>query len=108
MMRIILSCTIGLLIAGTGFGQTKTTKPATLKTATSTAVKAVANPLKNSKDSASYALGIRIAQNLENQGLGKLNVAILQRALADQLQKKKVRKNSVEFFLGFLILFFHH
>ena len=90
MMRIILSCTIGLLIAGTGFGQTKTTKPATLKTATSTAVKAVANPLKNSKDSASYALGIRIAQNLENQGLGKLNVAILQRALADQLQKKKV------------------
>lgn len=89
MMRIILSCTIGLLLTGAGYGQTKTVKPAAPKTAAGT-TKSVVNPLKNSKDSASYALGIRIGQNLENQGLGKINVAILQRALSDQLQKKKI------------------
>jgi FKBP-type peptidyl-prolyl cis-trans isomerase FklB len=90
MMRIIFSCTIGLLIAGAGYGQTKTVKPAATKAVTTSAVKAMPNPLKNGKDSASYALGVRIAQNLESQGLGKLNVAILQRALADQLGKKKI------------------
>ncbi|TDO26484.1 FKBP-type peptidyl-prolyl cis-trans isomerase FklB [Sediminibacterium goheungense] len=87
MMRIILSCTIGMLFMGAAYAQTKTVKPAAPKAGVS---QAVTNPLKNSKDSASYALGIRIAQNLENQGLGKINIAILQRALADQLQKKKV------------------
>lgn len=90
MMRIILSCSIGLLFTGASYGQAKTAKPAAPKTATSGATKSVVNPLKNSKDSASYALGIRIAQNLENQGLGKINIAMLQRALSDQLQKKQV------------------
>ena len=89
MMRIIFSYSVLLLMAGTTYGQTKTVKPAAPKTGNATAVKAVPNPLKNSTDSASYALGIRIAQNLENQGLGKLNIGILQRALADQFQKKK-------------------
>ncbi len=86
MMRIFFSCMIGLLMVSAGYSQTKTVKPAAPKTG---AVKTMTNPLKNGKDSASYALGIRIAQNLENQGLGKLNVAILQKALADQLGKKK-------------------
>lgn len=89
MMRIIFSCLVAFVVAGTTYGQTKTTKPAAPKT-TKAPVKTVVNPLKNSKDSASYALGIRIAQNLENQGMGNLNVAILQRALSDQLQKKKI------------------
>ena len=44
---------------------------------------------KNSNDSASYALGIRVAQNLKMQGFGDVNVALLQRAMGDVLQNKK-------------------
>ena len=81
---------MGMLFIGTTYAQTKKVKPVAAKTVVKGAIKTVANPLKSSKDSASYALGIRIAQNLENQGMGKLNVAILQRALSDQLQKKSL------------------
>lgn len=50
----------------------------------------VANILKNESDSASYALGVRIAQNLKSQNLEPLNLAVLQRAMADVLQAKKL------------------
>ncbi|MBH2004881.1 MAG: FKBP-type peptidyl-prolyl cis-trans isomerase [Sphingobacteriia bacterium] len=70
--------------------QSKTTKPAAKP-----AGKAIAKPattaivLKNSADSASYALGMRIAQNLKSQGLDPLNLAVFQKGMTDALQGKK-------------------
>ena len=84
------------------------TKPATASTATkSTTVKAatssatnttkIATKLaqaissyKNNIDSASYALGARIAQTLKTQGFDKLDMAIFQKAMNDVLQNKKL------------------
>lgn len=77
------------MVTTTTFGQAKTTKAAPVKTLAKPVAKAPVSLLKNTKDSASYALGIRIAQNLEAQGLGTVNVAMLQRAMNDQFQKKK-------------------
>lgn len=78
--------------------QTKTQTKAKTKTQTKTN-KPVANPipkkivastiLKNATDSASYALGMRIAQNLKSQGLDPLNLAIFQKGMLDALQAKK-------------------
>lgn len=89
MMRFLFSCAIGVFVTTTAFGQAKTTKATPVKTLAKPVAKAPVSLLKNTKDSASYALGIRIAQNLEAQGLGTVNVAMLQRAMNDQFQKKK-------------------
>ncbi len=45
---------------------------------------------KTNGDSASYALGVRIAQNIKSQGFEGLNQSILQRAMNDVLQGKKL------------------
>ena len=47
------------------------------------------NPFTNNRDSASYSLGVRIAQNLKGQGFEAINVALLQKAIADVLGNKK-------------------
>jgi FKBP-type peptidyl-prolyl cis-trans isomerase FklB len=44
---------------------------------------------KSSVDSASYALGMRIAQNLKSQGLSPINSALFQKGMTDALQAKK-------------------
>jgi FKBP-type peptidyl-prolyl cis-trans isomerase FklB len=44
---------------------------------------------KTLADSASYALGIRIAQSFKSQGLDPINITILQKGLQDALQSKK-------------------
>ena len=44
--------------------------------------------IKNATDSASYALGVRIAQNMKAQGFDKLNMAVFQKAINDVLQNK--------------------
>lgn len=70
------------------FAQVK--KPvATVKKAPAKAT-ATVNPFKGSTDSASYALGVRIAQNLKNSGFDKLNLSMVQKAMADVLQNKKI------------------
>ena len=46
------------------------------------AVNAVGSSLKNTKDSASYALGYRIAQSLKGQGLQDVNVALFNKGMA--------------------------
>jgi FKBP-type peptidyl-prolyl cis-trans isomerase FklB len=46
-------------------------------------------PFKNLADSASYALGMRIAQSFKSQGLDPINMSILQKGMADALQSKK-------------------
>lgn len=44
---------------------------------------------KSAADSASYALGLRIAQNLKAQGLDPLNMQLFQKGMQDALQAKK-------------------
>jgi FKBP-type peptidyl-prolyl cis-trans isomerase FklB len=75
------------LLATAGFSQAK--KPATAtKPAAKSAV--AANPFKNNVDSTSYALGIRIGQSLKQQGFDNINMALFQKALADQRANKTV------------------
>ncbi|MGL4359724.1 MAG: FKBP-type peptidyl-prolyl cis-trans isomerase [Sediminibacterium sp.] len=57
-------------------------KPGIKNTAPSIAFKTLA-------DSASYALGLRIAQSFKSQGLDPINLNILQKGMQDALQSKK-------------------
>lgn len=66
-------------------------KPATKPTVTTKpATKAVVNPFKNAVDSASYALGARIAQNIKAQGLDGINQVLFQKAVNDVLKGNKL------------------
>src|SRR5476651_2700312 len=49
---------------------------------------AITNPLKSNRDSASYAIGIGIARNLQSQNLDSINIAMLYKGLNDALHKK--------------------
>jgi FKBP-type peptidyl-prolyl cis-trans isomerase FklB len=69
---------------------TTTAKPTTKKPASVSQKPSTQPPLviKNATDSASYALGVRIAQNMKAQGFDKLNMAIFEKAVNDVLQNK--------------------
>lgn len=82
MKKIILFVSAALCMTHV-FAQVK-------KSTTVTKPAVAANPFKNNTDSASYALGVRIAQNLKGSGFDKVNLSQLQKALADVLQNKKV------------------
>ncbi len=75
----IISCSLSLMVLAQA-------KPAAKPVAKTTAPAMV---FKNTADSASYALGVRIAQNLKSQGLSPLNSAAFQKGMADALQSKK-------------------
>ncbi len=90
--------TISLLMGFSVMAQT-TKKPAapaskpvsaTKKPTTSSQKPSTQPPLviKNATDSASYALGVRIAQNMKAQGFDKLNMAVFEKAMNDVLQNK--------------------
>lgn len=74
--------TAGMLAA---HAQTKPTKKA--KTANPTAV--TVNPMKNLNDSFSYAAGLSIAKSMQQQGVTKLNGALLQQAISDVMNNSK-------------------
>ncbi len=69
--------------------QTKTTKTVAAKPA-ATATKPVVNPLKNSTDSFSYALGMNVANNLKQQGIEQITYVSMQKAMEDVFKKKAV------------------
>lgn len=92
-MRIFSLCTIAMLVSMISYSQTKTAAKPVVKSPVKTPAKtttASLNPLKNNKDSAGYALGVRILQNLKTQGLDAVNLAMLQRAMNDVVQNKKL------------------
>jgi FKBP-type peptidyl-prolyl cis-trans isomerase FklB len=62
-----------------------------VKTATKPVAKVAATAaiFKSSADSASYALGVRIAQNLKSQGLDPLVAAMFQKGITDGFAGKK-------------------
>ncbi|MDE3251562.1 MAG: FKBP-type peptidyl-prolyl cis-trans isomerase [Bacteroidota bacterium] len=66
---------------------TTVAKPAAKK---AIAKPAVTNLLKTKEDSVSYSIGLRIAQNLESQGLEKINLELLKKAMNDVKLKKPV------------------
>lgn len=88
-MRILFLCaaSLGFTVAT---AQNKTTAKPAIKSPAKTSVATTANSLKNSKDSAGYALGVRLLQDLQSQGLDGVNLAMMQKAMNDVLQKKKL------------------
>lgn len=59
----------------------------------SVAVKKASIPVnlcKDNRDSASYSIGVRIAQNLKSQGFESINLNLLQKAFSDVLQSKSL------------------
>lgn len=101
MKRIIIALT-GIVLTTSVIAQTGT-KPTAAKPVTATtktpATKATASKpttgaatfvLKNNRDSASYALGVRIAQNLKQQSFDKLDPAIIQKGINDVFNNKAI------------------
>jgi len=96
-MKKILS--LFVLGAFVSFAQAQAQPAAKSAAATSGKVKSVSKPVakvaasaaifKSSADSASYALGIRIAQNLKSQGLDPLVAALFQKGITDGFASKK-------------------
>jgi FKBP-type peptidyl-prolyl cis-trans isomerase FklB len=92
-MKKIIVALSGFVLTGTVFAQTgvkpSTTKAAAPKTTTAkpAAVKptaiATTNVLKTNRDSASYSLGVRIAQNIKDQGFDKLDPALIEKGISD-------------------------
>ena len=101
MKRIAIVFAASTLVAFNMNAQEKKTaaKPASADATTTTAKKpaaksteatATVSSFKNNVDSSSYALGVRIGQNIKSQGFDGLNQVILQRAISDVLQNKKL------------------
>lgn len=85
----MITAVFSLLTAG-AFAQVKKTTSPVKKPVTKPATKpAAALPFKNNIDSISYAIGMRIAQNLEAQGFKNLNMPLFQKAMNDIKLKKQ-------------------
>jgi len=65
------------------------TKPVATKPTSTTVV------FKNAKDSASYALGLRIGQSLRSQGLQDVNVAMFNKGMATGVNVKSLIPDSL-------------
>lgn len=92
MSRYILFAALSIVSVGAMAQANKTT---TAKTAPKPATKAPATTavFKNNLDSVSYAVGLRIVENLKANGLEKVNMALLQKAMNDAAQKKPALLN---------------
>jgi len=90
MKKSLLVFTVISVAVATATAQTAKPKVATTKPAAKTATTATApNPIKTLKDSASYALGVNIARNLQAQDFGNINMALLEKGLNDIFAAKK-------------------
>jgi FKBP-type peptidyl-prolyl cis-trans isomerase FklB len=91
MKRMILAAAGSMMILAVS-AQTKkpvATKSAATKPAAAKQAAVAQKPFKNNLDSASYAIGVSIYRSLEKDGLGNINISLLQKALTDLQQKKK-------------------
>jgi FKBP-type peptidyl-prolyl cis-trans isomerase FklB len=88
-MKKILTAFV-LVTSFTAFGQNKSTekKPVTKTPVKSTGIQS-GGVLKTLNDSASYAIGISVANFYEQQGLKNINADIVAKAIKDVLQGKK-------------------
>jgi FKBP-type peptidyl-prolyl cis-trans isomerase FklB len=78
-MKKIIIATSALIISQIAFSQTK--KAVSKPIAKAPVTKKVSAAIVNAADSATYALGVRIAQNLKNQGFDNINQALFMKAL---------------------------
>lgn len=103
-MKKIIFLALATSITVTCWAQTKQVIPVKPATAVKKAVtsKTVATKsaaasvlLKNTKDSASYALGYRIAQSLKGQGLQDVNIAMFNKGMAAGVIAKTIIPDSL-------------
>ncbi len=108
-MNKIVLILISFSLVGVGFAQT--TKPAIIKatplkvaaakpvTTAKAAVSKTATPvsvvLKTTKDSASYALGFRVAQSMKGQGLQDINMALFEKGFSAGVIAKSIIPDSL-------------
>lgn len=103
-MKKIIFLALAITITASSWAQTKPLAPlkptvALKKVVTNklVATKSIAatNIFKNTKDSASYALGYRIAQSLKGQGLQDVNVAMFNKGMAAGVNAKALIPDSL-------------
>ena len=103
-MKKIIFLAFATSIAVSGWAQTKQVVPVKPVTAVKKVVtnKAVATKttsatilLKNTKDSASYALGYRIIQSLKGQGLQDVNIEMFNKGMAAGVNSKTIIPDSL-------------
>ena len=103
-MKKIIFLALATTITVSGWAQTKPLAPlkptsALKKVVTSKGVatkpKTATTLLKNTKDSASYALGYRIAQSLKGQGLQDVNIAMFNKGMAAGVNSKTIIPDSL-------------
>lgn len=96
-MKKIIVAVSGFLLTGSLMAQTgikpsankaTTAKSATAKPAPAKPTVLAASILKTNKDSASYSLGVRIAQNVKDQGFDKLDPALIEKGISDVFNGK--------------------
>ena len=108
-MNKIVLILISFSLVGVGFAQT--TKPAIIKatplkaaaakpvTTAKAALSKTATPvsviLKTTKDSASYALGFRVAQSMKGQGLQDINMALFEKGFSAGVIAKSIIPDSL-------------
>ncbi len=84
--KYTLILALAIVTTITGWAQTKPTVPvksvAPYKKAVAAKPKIAVTLFKNTKDSASYALGYRIAQSLKAQGLQNVNIELFNKGMA--------------------------
>ena len=88
----------GLLIVGlvvTIFANAQTKKTTTVTNPKLAITYTAAQTLKNTKDSASYALGYRIAQSMKGQGLQEINMAIFEQGFKAGVKTASVIPDSL-------------
>ena len=76
-------CTTIVLNAQTGKTGTGTSKSAKTVATKTTAAKPAVNALKNMNDSASYAVGVSVANFYKQQGIKNLNTSLVSKAIND-------------------------
>jgi len=89
-IKVNLSCAV--FVAGAATAQVKkpvARKPVSGAKPATAAKPAISGSLTSSQDSISYSIGLFMAQNLKQQGMGDLNNALLTRGLEDAMQGQK-------------------
>ncbi|HEU4470325.1 MAG TPA: FKBP-type peptidyl-prolyl cis-trans isomerase [Flavisolibacter sp.] len=93
-MKKILVAGLLVLAAGAQAQKTSPAKPGAKPVAAKPAQ--AANPLKNSVDSVSYAIGTMVANFYKQQGISNLNSAMVAKAVSDIYGNKKVLLNEAQ------------
>jgi FKBP-type peptidyl-prolyl cis-trans isomerase FklB len=103
-MKKTIFLALAMTLTVSGWAQTKPLAPlkptvalkkvVTSKTA-ATKPKTATSLFKNTKDSASYALGYRIAQSLKGQGLQDVNIAMFNKGMATGVNVKSLIPDSL-------------